>query len=108
MEAQQEEDDAPYQAFKPAAQQAGAFFGGRGSGGGLGDGAGNEFGGLGIHRQINRGKTGRLYKESGFKVGEAYVLASQELCLGFAKTSFSGSLKSALRIKGRYRRALFN
>ena len=60
VEAQQKEDDAPHQAFKPAAQQAGAFFGGRGSGGGLGDGAGNEFGGLGIHRQINRGKTGRL------------------------------------------------
>ncbi|WP_204975918.1 hypothetical protein, partial [Eikenella exigua] len=63
------------------------------------------FGGEGIHRQINIGQDGAIIKESGFNFGEAYVLASQELCLGFAKTSFSGSLKSALRIKGRYRRA---
>ena len=60
MEAQQEEDDAPHQALKPAAQQAGAFFGGWCSRYGLGDGAGNEFGGLGIHRQIDSDKTGRL------------------------------------------------
>ena len=38
MEAQQEEDDAPYQAFKPAAQQAGAFLAGGAAGAGWGMG----------------------------------------------------------------------